>query len=148
MEGFLNTSGIQTQAKGEDSVPDAIHKTYTKIRVTGRAIPSHTIMHPTDWEGIRLLTTVDGIYIWGPPSDVAPERIWGVPIVQSDAISVGTSLSGGFTDWCMYFERRGIVVEIGFVDDQFIKGTQTIRASQRGAMVVWRPAAFATTTGL
>ena len=43
LRGLNNVTGIQTQAKGADPVPDAIHKAMTLVRVTGRSRPTHTI---------------------------------------------------------------------------------------------------------
>lgn len=149
LRGILNVGGILTQAKGADPVPDAIFKAGTKIRVTGRAEPTHVLLHPNDWEPIRLLRTADGIYIWGSPSEQGPARIWGWPIVQNDSLTAGVGLMGSFLPpWITAFERRGIIVERGMVDAQFTEGKQTIRASGRYALVVYRPAAFATITGI
>ncbi len=85
IEGILNVTGIQTQALGTDNIPDAFFKAGTLVRVTGRAVPTHNVMHSTDWEKVRLLTTADGIYIWGPPSQGGPETLWGRPVVQTEA---------------------------------------------------------------
>lgn len=149
LRGILNTSGIQTQARGTDPVPDAIFKALTKIRTTGRALPTHVLMHPTDWETVRLLKTNDGIYIWGSPSEAGPARIWGLPIVEAEVLTPGTALAGSFDPaMIMAFERRGIDIQVGYVNDQFIKGIKTIRADMRVALVVFRPAAFCTVTGL
>lgn len=147
--GILNTTGIQTQAKGTDPTPDAVFKAGTLIRVNGRADPTHVVMHANDWQEIRLLRTSDGIYIWGSPSESGPARIWGWPVVQNEALTEGTALVGSFlSPWITLFERRGVVVERGFVASQFTQGTQTIRASGRWANVVYRPPAFATVTGI
>ena len=148
LAGILNEGGIQTQAKGADPVPDAFYKAMDLVKVTGRATPSAIIIHPTDWQAVRLLRTVDGVYIWGNPSEAGPERMWGLPVVQSDAISVNTGLVGAFADFCQLFERRGLIVEVGFTGTQFVEGEQTIRASLRVVFAIYRPAAFATVTGI
>jgi len=149
LTGILNTAGIQTQAKGTDPVPDAIYKGMTKVRVTGRALPSGIIMHPNDWQDIRLLRTADGIYIWGNPSEAGPERMWGLPVAQSDALAEGTGLVGDFRTFIELVERRGIQVKVSDShSDFFIKGKQAVRADLRVALPVYRPAAFATVTGI
>lgn len=149
LKGILNTSGILTQATAADPVPDAIHKAMTKVIVTGRAQPGAIVMHPNDWEGIRLLRTADGIYIWGSPQEAGTPRIWGLPIAVSDAIAENTGLVGDFANFSQLFERRGVEIKVRDThSDDFIKGKQTMRADMRTAFVVFRPAAFATITGI
>lgn len=149
LRGILNVVGIQTQAKGTDPVPDAIHKAMTKVRVTGRAMPSGIVMHPNDWQDIRLLRTADGIYIWGNPSDVGPERIWGLQVAQSDAITENTALVGDFATWSELATRRGIDVQVSNSHGEFfVQGKQAMRADLRAALVVYRPAAFCQVTGV
>ncbi len=149
-EGILNVSGIQTQAKGVDPVPDAIYKAmFEKVLLVGRSNPTHVLLHPLDWSPIRLLRTSDGIYIWGNPSEAGPERLWGLPVVQSDALDQNTGLVGSFEGaWIQLRERRGIVLELGFTGSQFVQGKQTIRASMRAVLVTYRPVAFCTVTGI
>ncbi len=149
LDGINNVSGIQTQAKGADPVPDAIYKAMTKIRVTGRAMPNVVVLHPNDWQGIRLLRTSDGIYIWGNPSESGVERIWGVPVAQADSQTENTGLVGDWANFCQKYWRRDIEVKITDAhSDYFIKGKQAIRADVRLAFVTYRPAAFCTVTGL
>lgn len=149
LDGFLNVSGIQTQAKGSDPGPDAIYKAMTKVRVTGRAVPGAVIFHPNDWQDFRLLRTADGVYIWGNPSDAGPERIWGLPVVQADSITEGTALVGDYAGHTELTMRRGIEVQVTNAhSDFFIKGKQAIRADVRCALVVYRPAALCSVTGL
>ena len=149
LEGILNVSGIQTQAKGSDPVPDAFFKAMTKLMVIGRVNATHHVMHPNDWQAIRLLRTADGIYIWGNPSEAGPERLWGLPVVKSDVMTENTGLSGSFEGaWIQLLERRGVVLEVGFTGSQFTQGKQTIRASMRVVLVTYRPVAFCTVTGI
>lgn len=149
LEGIKNVTGIQTQAKGADPTPDAFYKAMTKLRVTGRVMPTHHIIHPNDWEEIRLLRTADGIYIWGNPSEPGIERMWGLPVVQSDADSAGTGYCiSAQPQWMSLFERRGIDVQVGYVGTQFTEGKRTVRADMRYAFVVFRPAAICSVTGI
>ncbi|RVQ76123.1 phage major capsid protein [Sinorhizobium medicae] len=149
LRGLKNTAGIQVHAKGADPVPDAFFKSMTKVRLGGRAIPTHHVMHPEDWQGVRLLRTTDGVYIWGNPSEAGPERMWGLPVVQQDADAAGTGYVGSFQPaWLSLFERRGVDVQIGFIGAQFAEGKRTVRADMRFAFVVFRPAAFCQVTEL
>lgn len=149
LRGIKNVAGIQTQAKGADPAMDAFYKAMTNVRLVGRAIPTHHLMHPTDWQGIRLTRTADGIYIFGAPTEAGPERLWGLPVVQEDAEAAGWGLTGSFQPaWLGLHERRGIDLQIGFVGDQFVQGKRTVRADTRVAFAVTRPAAFSEVTGL
>jgi HK97 family phage major capsid protein len=148
LRGLLNTTNIQTQAKGTDPTPDAVYKAMVKIRVTGRATPDSVVFHPTNWQDVRLLRTADGIYIWGSPSEMVPDRIWGLPVALSDAITLGTAAVFDST-YTELSTRRGIDVQVsnshaGF----FIEGKQAIRADTRVAFLVYRPTAVCTVTGL
>lgn len=148
LRGFNNIVGIQTQAKGADPTPDAFYKAMTLVRVTGRALANVHVMHPNDWLDIRLLRTADGIYIWGNPSDAGPERLWGLPVAQSDAQTqnTGLTLDTSFTELST---RRGIDVQISNSHGTFfVEGKQAVRADMRAALVVYRPAAICTVTGI
>jgi HK97 family phage major capsid protein len=149
IEGINNVSGIQTQATGSDTSPDAIYKAMTKIKTIGFAMPNAVIMNPVDWQRIRLLRTTDGIYIWGSPSEAAPARIWGLNVAEAVAQTEATAVVGDFANYSMLVERRGIEVKISDSHStDFVNGKQAVRAGIRVAAVWTRPAAFATVTGL
>lgn len=148
LRGLLNIVGIQTQAKGADTVPDAVYKALTKVRVTGQSEPNLVVLNPNDWMGIRLLRTADGIYIWGNPSDAGPERIWGLTVSQAQALTQGTGLVAD-TQFLELANRSGLDIQVSNSHGTFfIEGKLAIRADIRVALVVYRPAAVCTVTGL
>ena len=149
LTGILNKASIQTynqNAVASDVAVDALRRAITLVRVTGRAFPNGVIMHPDDWEEIRLMKTNDGAYIWGHPSEAGLERVWGLPVAQADQLAENTAIVADFM-FSELAERRGIVVKISDShSDYFIKGKQAIRADMRVAFVIYRAAAFCKVT--
>lgn len=149
LRGVLNTSGIQTQAKGSDPVPDAIHKALTKCLVTGDAPATAVVLHPNDWQDIRLLRTADGLYIWGSPSEAGPARIWGLDVTQTTSIPENTGLVGAFGTMASAIVREGASIEISTEHSTFFTERKAaILIYQRLALAVYRPAAFCSVTGI
>ena len=149
IEGILGKTGLLTQVKvAAEHVTDAIYKAMTKIEVDGLSFASHAVIHPTNWQDVRLMQDTDGRYIWGHPSMPGPEMIWGVPVVKSQQIAVNTALMGGFTEHTELVERQGIELALGYVASQFTTGMQTIRCGMRVVLAIYRIKAFCTATSL
>lgn len=143
ISGILDRSGIQTQARGTDPQPDAVYKAMTKVRVTGGAEPTALVVHPNDWQDIRLLRTADGMYIWGSPAEAGPERIWGLTVRQTTAIAENTGLVGAFRPFAQVFRRSGITVEMTRDYDTYRTSNKAlIIAESRLALAVYREEAF------
>lgn len=152
ISGILDRSGLQTQAKGSDPTPDAIYKGMQKIRGaggSGYAEPTAVIFNPNNWTAIKLLRTVDGVYIWGNPSDEGPDRIWGLPVRQTTAMPEGTALAGAFRPYAEVIRREGVTVTLSTEHASFFTENKVaILAESRLALAIYRPAAFCTVTGL
>lgn len=149
LRGLLNVVGIQTQAKGADPTPDAVYKALVKVETIGQAVANAAVFHPNDWQDIRLLRTADGIYIWGNPSDAGPERIWGLRVVRAQALTENTGLVGDFANFSELAVRRGIDVQVSNSHSTyFVEGKVAIRADMRVALVIYRPSAFCSISGI
>jgi len=153
-----NISGITDHAinavgMGSDSAVDALFKGRTLVRTTGHGRPSAFVIHPTDWSQIRLSrenadTGTLGGYMMGPPSMTGATTLWGIPVVESEAMTVGTALVGDWQQGCTLFDREQAAIRVGTIDDQFVRNMQTILAELRAAFVVWRPTMFTQITGI
>lgn len=147
--GILNRVGIQTQAKATDPTPDAFYKAMTKVRVTGAAEPTAHVVHPNDWQDIKLLRTADGIYIWGNPSEEGPDRLWGLPVRVTTGITENTGLTGAFTPMAQVFNREGVRVVLSTEHaSYFVENKVAILAERRDLLAVYRPGAFCQVTGI
>ena len=149
LEGLLVNAAVQTQAKGADTTPDAVYKAMTLVRTVGFAEPNAAVFHPNDWQDIRLLRTTDGIYIWGSPSEVGPERIWGLTVIQDTAETENTGLVGDFATGCELVMRQDVTFEV--TDSHaglFIQRTLAVLAFVRAAFPVYSPLSFCTITGI
>jgi HK97 family phage major capsid protein len=148
LQGILTKTGIGTQAAGTDPTPDVILKAMTTVAVTGRANANGVVLHPTNYQNMRLLRTADGIYIFGSPSMEAQVTIWGLTPVVTDAIAAGTGLVGDFRNYAHISRRKGITLDIGYVNDDFKRNQRTIRGEFRESLEVLRPASFVKMTGV
>ncbi len=148
LSGVNDAASIQIQAKGADPHANAFFKAMTKVRITGRAAPDLIVMHGNDWQDIRLSQNAQGDYQFGPPSAVGQDTLWGLPVVQSEALTEGTALVGSFRQYSLLLYRKGIEVMTGYIASQFIEGKVTLRADLRAAFVVFRDEAFCRVTGL
>lgn len=148
INGFYNRV-TQAQAKSTDPVFDAIFKGMIKVMHTGYANPTAVVLHPNDWQDIRLTRTVDGIYIMGNPQDPGAERLFGLPVVVTNAATDGTGLVGDFTGHSALIVRQGLEFKVSDShSDYFVKGLQAVRCTMRGALVCFRISAFCEITGI
>ena len=74
--------------------------------------------------------------------------MWGLPVLVTTAQTENTGLVGDFAQFCQYFVRQDMAIEMGYVNDDFLDGRITVRAGVRGALVGFRGAAFCQVTGI
>ena len=147
-EGIVTDTAVQAARTGvtaDDTNLDLIRGMITDVRVANYE-PNGILMHPQDFEGIVLEKGTDDHYVWAMVQDGNLRRVWGVPVVETNAaedddgernIIVGDWLRGA-TLW----DRMQTTVMVGWINAQFTSNQRTILAEQRAAFGVTRPAAF------
>jgi len=146
-ENFLGlnlTSGVQTQVAPvtNEDVFTVTRRARRKVRVGGRAIPTAFVFNPIDWENIELTRDTNKQFYGGGPFAQAPNTLWGLPVVESEAVAAGT---GWVADWRMgiIWDREQASIQASDShQDYFIRNLVAILAEQRAGFGVLRPAAF------
>lgn len=129
--------------RGTNPHPDAVLQAITRCSLFGRAMADTLVIHPLDWETIRLTTTADGQYLWGSPALQGVMTVHGLPVIISDSITRGDAIVGDFRTHCAIHDRRDVEVQVANQHgDFFIEGKVAYRADIRCAFVVRRPSAF------
>jgi HK97 family phage major capsid protein len=100
------------------------------------------VLNPIDWASIETLKDGEGRYIIGNPQGTTTPTLWGLPVVETQAMTVRKFLTGAFKLGAQLFDRWDARVEAGFVNDDFIKNLVTILGEERLALAVYRPEAF------
>ena len=145
-----NLNGIYTQATafaaGSTVIPNANKIDVIGVAMTQNALAEEpvtgVVVHPSDWASMRLLKSVDGEYIMGPPgADVEP-RLFGAPAVVTQAMIAGKFLVGNF-DAATLYDRMAARVEVSTENsDNFRKNLVTVLAEERIGLAVKAPTAF------
>lgn len=148
-----NLHGIMPQATafaatgipaGATSFVDRIR--WAKLQARKAFLPADGIvLNPEDWAKIEMLKDAEGRYLYSAFTSGAEQRLWGLRVVESDAIAAGQFLVGAFGTGAQIWDREDATVEVSTDDrDNFIRNALTIRAEERLALTVYRPNAFIT----
>ncbi|BAU32462.1 phage major capsid protein [Microcella alkaliphila] len=148
LRGILQTSGIQTQSWSTDLF-QTIRKAKTKVRTVGRVVPNGILLNPEDAERLDLAIPTSGngqFYGPGPFAAAGIRTVWGMPIVESEAIAAGTGLVGDFTKAVLWDREEASISVTDSHADFFIRNLVAILGEERVAFGVTRPKAFVSVT--
>lgn len=161
--GVLQTTGLQTDVPlngsnattGVQTVVEGVYSILTQLRTVAFIEPDAMVINPVDWQHIRLGKDANGQYYAGGPFLGAygqgglpsVDTLWGLRVVQTPAIASGKVLIGGFQQCAQLFRRQGVTVEMtNSNEDDFLHNLIAVRAEERLALAVFRPAGFGTST--
>lgn len=147
-----NLLGLQPQATAfnpafvpQDSTPiDRLRLAVLQV-VLAEYPATGFVLNPVDWAAIELTKDNEGRYIIANPQGSISPTIWGLPVVATQAQTLGTFLTGAFNMAAQIFDRMEIEVLLSSENaDDFEKNMVSIRAEERLALAVYRPEAFVT----
>ena len=146
LTGIFNTSGIQTQAFDTD-IFRTVRRALTKARIVGRVVPNAVALNPEQVEVIDLAREngATGAYLGAGPFALGPRTLWGLPVIESEAIPAGRALVGDFTKAVLWDREQTTVTMTDSHADFFIRNLVAVLAEERVAFGVTRPTAFVDT---
>lgn len=139
--GISNVSGVQAQAWDTD-ILTTTRKARTLVRTVGRSTPTAYVMNPADWETIDLLQDNEARYYFGGPMRLGQPTLWGLPVVESEAVAEGTAYVGDWRKAVLWDREQASITVSNSHANFFIRNMVAILAEMRAAFGVLQPSAF------
>lgn len=154
--GLLNRSGIQTEASAAaDDNADALFRAMTKVQTATGLAADGIVIHPTDYQNLRLKQDANGQYYgggyfagqYGNGGVPAQPPLWGMRTVVTSAVAAGTAVVGAFGQAATVYRKGGVRVESTNSDlGKFTSNIITTRIEERVGLAVRVPAAIVKVT--
>ena len=137
---------------GAQAIADLIFEKIQKVQADSGFAADAIIMNPKTWQILRLgkYGSTNEYIGGGYFADGQGKQLWGVPVYTStfaaapvSGSAAGEIFVGAFKACASVVTKGGVSVEATNTDqDDFIKNRMTIRAEERLALAVRRPAGF------
>lgn len=144
---LLATSGIQSGTIAAnataDAIADAILLAAMDVQNGSGFAADAVLINPTNWYTLRIGKHNGEYYGGGYFGQQSIPNLWGIPVCVSTAVAAGTIVVGAFKSCGSVVAHGGVSVEaVNTNEDDFVKNLMTIRAEERMALAVRRPAGF------
>ena len=161
VQGILTSRGVPVYAGGTAAGNYAVQLFAAMNGMRGSAFvePDWVVVHPTDYQKLRLLTDTAGQFFGGGPFqgpygngqniasssqiEGAQDSLWNKPVIVTPGIGgAGTALVGTHAN-AQVWRRGGLSVEATNSHSTFFANNLVaIRAEERLGLAVYRPAAY------
>lgn len=145
---LLATSGIQTGTYAANAtaagIADAILQAAMDVQNSSGFAADAILINPADWYTLRIAKDGEDRYYGGGffGAQNVP-NLWGINVCVSPAVTAGTIVVGAYKTCASVVQNGGVSVEaVNTNEDDFVKNLMTIRAEERLALAVRRPAGF------
>lgn len=144
-KGILKKEGIQKYtAKAGDTLYDSVRRMKTLSWMETGIFPSHVAMHPMVTEHLDLMKDKNERYMLLTING----RMWGVPIVEDVNLVSGEKGSEKYgvllfnSNAATWYTAQNDALQIGLVNDQFVRNEFTLLAEGKHLITVQRPKSF------
>ena len=160
VQGLLTSRSVPVYAGGTAAGNRAVQlfKAMNGLRGSAFLEPDWIVMHPTDYEAVRLLTDTAGQFFGGGPFmgpygngqnlaasgqvTGATDSLWGKPVYVTAATGAGTAVVGT-RESAQVWRRGGMSVEASNSHSNYFQlNLVAIRAEERLGLAVYRPTGF------
>ncbi|MET7429632.1 phage major capsid protein [Streptomyces flaveolus] len=142
LEGLSNVSGVQAQA-WDTNLLTTTRKARTKVRLVGRSTPNAYLFNPADLEAIDLLQDNEARYYFGGPQGLGTAgTLWGLPVIETEAVPAGTGYVGDFRKAVLWDREQASITISDSHANFFIRNMVAILAEMRAAFGIIQPNAF------
>lgn len=115
------------------------------VQVDGRVNPTAVVINPEDLATIERYKRDNKVndYLRNPWEPATQPVLYGMPVIETPAITAGTGLVGNFRK-AVLFDRESVAISVGTVGDDFIRNLVRVLGELRAGFTVARVKAFAT----
>lgn len=138
-----NLSPAPTPDAGDTNI-DMIRRMIASVRASEYPATA-IVINPQDWAQIELTKATGGQYVYVPSimQEGAGGRLWGLPVVETNAIPRGICLVGAFGIGAQLWDREQATIRISeHHAEYFTSNMIAILAEERLTLTVYRPLAF------
>lgn len=144
-KGILKKAGIQKYAaKQGDTLYDSVRRMKTMSWMETGIFPNYVAMHPLVTEHLDLMKDKNERYMMLTING----RMWGVPIVEDVNLVSGEDESQKYgvllfnSNSATWYTAESDALQIGLVNDQFVRNEFTLLAEGKHLITVQRPKSF------
>lgn len=144
-KGILKKTGIQKYAaKQGDTLYDSVRRMKTMSWMETGILPNYVAMHPLVTEHLDLMKDKNERYMMLTING----RMWGVPIVEDVNLVSGEEGSQKYgvllfnSNSATWYTAESDALQIGLVNDQFVRNEFTLLAEGKHLITVQRPKSF------
>ena len=147
---LTGTSGIQTDSTSwtgsstAAGIAEMILDAAMDVQQSSGFAADAIVLNPAVWYSLRIAKDGTNNYYGGGffgAQDIP--NLWGIPVCVTTAVTASQIIVGAFKTCASVVQNGGVSVEaVNTNEDDFVKNQMTIRAEERLALAVRRPAGF------